>query len=164
VVSATNQENIKINIMTLQEAHNFFESLKTETTEKSEIRIYEKFMHILSELRTRELSNDKIQSIEIELDSLYLKSNPENKVKYFKKALSKFEGFLKDSFSLISNGYYTKLGIGLGTSFGILFGVVLLSSFERSLGISFGLIIGMLIGLIIGRTMDTNAISENRVL
>jgi len=100
--------------MTLQEAYNFFESLKTETIKKSEIKVYEKFVYILSELKVREFSQDEIHSIETELVSLNLASNPENRKKYFKKALSKFEKYLKDTFSLTSKGYYAKLGITLG--------------------------------------------------
>jgi len=150
--------------MTLQEAYNFFESLRTETTKKYEIRVYEKFIHILSELKTREFTKDEIQSIETELDRLNLNSNPENRKTHFKKELTKFEKYLKDVFSLTSKGYYTNLGIGLGSSFGILFGIVLLSSLERSLGIALGLSIGMLIGLIIGRTMDAQAKSAGTIL
>ena len=150
--------------MTLQEAYNFFESLKTETTKKNEIKVYEKFLHIINELKTREFSKDEIQSIETELDSLSLKSNPENRKKYFKKSLSKFESYLKDTYSLTSKGYYTNLGIALGSSFGVLFGVVVLSGFERSIGISLGIIIGMVIGLIIGRNMDSKAVAEGQVL
>ena len=150
--------------MTLQEAYNLFESLKKETTKKSEIKIYEKFLHILSELKNREFSKDEIQSIESELDSLNLESNPGNKKKYFKKALSKFEKYLKDTFSLTTKRYYTELGIALGASFGILFGVVFLSSWERSMGISLGLIIGSGIGGAIGRSMDVKAKNEGSVL
>lgn len=150
--------------MTLQEAYNFFESLKTETTKKYEIKVYEKFLHILSELKIREFSSDEIESIETELDRLNLKSNPKNRKKYFKKARTKFEKYLKDTFSLTTQRYYTELGIVLGASFGILFGVVFLSSWERSMGISLGLIIGSGIGGAIGRSMDTKAMSEGKVL
>lgn len=150
--------------MKLQEASNYFESLTKRTTNKSELKIYEKFIHALSELNSRELSEDEIQSIEAELDRLNLESNPENGKKYFKKSLTKFENYLKDAFSLTTKGYYTNLYGGLGLSFGLLFGVVFLSGWERSLGISLGLIIGMVIGLIIGRSMDVKAIREGRVL
>ncbi len=150
--------------MTLQEAYNFFESLKTETIKKSEIKIYEKFVYILSELKVREFSQDEIHSIETELDSFNLASIPENRKKYFKKALSKFEKYLRDTFSLTTKRYYTELGIVLGASFGILFGVVFLSSWERSMGISLGLIIGSGIGGAIGRSMDTKAKSAGRVI
>ena len=149
--------------MTLQEASNFIESLKTETTKKSEIKVYEKFLHILIKLKNRAFSEDEIKSIETELDSLNLKSNPENRKKHFKKALTKFEKYLKDTFSLTSKGYYTNLYGGLGLSFGLLFGVVFLSNWERSLGITIGLIGGMVIGSTIGRSMDAKAINEGNV-
>jgi len=151
-------------IMTLQEAYNFFESLKTETTKKYEIKVYEKFLHMLTELKIREFSKDEIQSIELELDRLNLKSNPENKKKYFKKALGKYEKYLKETFSLTAKAYYQKLYGGLGLLFGLLFGVVFLSSLERSLGISLGLIGGMVVGSLIGRNMDSQAKAAGNIL
>ncbi len=150
--------------MTLQEAYNFFESLKTETIKKSEIKIYEKFVYILSELKVREFSQDEIHSIETELDSFNLASIPENRKKYFKKALSKFEKYLKDTFSLTSKGYYAKLGITLGSTFGVVLGVLIGERFERSLGISLGISIGMLIGIFVGRHMDSQAKATGKML
>lgn len=150
--------------MTLQEAFIFFESIKTQTTKNSEIKVYEKFLHILKELKIREFTKDETLSIEKELDDLDLKSSSNNRKKYLKKALSKFEKYLENTFSLTSKDYYTNLGIGLGSSFGILFGVVVLSHWERSLGICLGLIIGMAIGIAIGKSMDEKAISEGRML
>jgi len=150
--------------MTLQEAYNFFESLKTETIKKSEIKVYEKFVYILSELKVREFSQDEIHSIETELVSLNLASNPENRKKYFKKALSKFEKYLKDTFSLTSKGYYAKLGITLGSTFGVVLGVLIGERFERSLGISLGISIGMLIGIFVGRHMDSQAKAKGNML
>jgi hypothetical protein len=115
-------------------------------------------------LKNREFSKDEIQSIEMELDSLNLESNPDNRKRYFKKALSKFEKYLRDTFSLTSEGYYANMGIGLGSSFGILFGIVFLSSLERSLGISLGISGGMLIGLTIGRNMDAQVKAAGNLL
>ena len=150
--------------MKIQETYNFFESLKTETNIKPEIKVYEELLHILSSLLTREFSKDEINSIETELDSLNLQSNPENKKKYYKNSLSKFQKYLKDTFSLTSKGYYTKLGVQLGSSFGIVAGIIIGERFEKSLGIALGIGIGMLIGLFIGRSMDAKAKSENRTL
>tara|TARA_R110002124_G_C8874270_1_gene507980 strand:- start:385 stop:897 length:513 start_codon:yes stop_codon:yes gene_type:complete len=150
--------------MTLQEAENFFESLKNETTKKAEIEVYGKFLIILAKLKMKQFTIEEIQVIETELDSLGLKSNLESGIKFFNKALIKFESFLKETFSLTSTTYYTMRGIALGTAFGSLFGVVFLSTFERSLGITLGLIGGMLIGLVIGRNMDAKAKSEGRVI
>lgn len=150
--------------MKLQEAYTILENLKTETTKKSEVKTYEEFLDILTKLKNRKFNNDEIQSIETALDYLNLKSNPEKNIRIYKKGFSKFETFLKDSFSLTLKGYYIKIGLGLGTTFGILFGIIFLSSFERSLGISIGLIIGMLVGLLIGRSLEAKAIKEDRVL
>ena len=150
--------------MTLKNAFNFFESLKTETTKKNEIKVYENFLQIITGLEKKNLSESEIQSIEKELDRLNLKSNPENRKKFFKKALTKFEKYIKDTFSLTLRGYYTKLSSVLGGGYGILFGVVFLSSWDRSLGISIGLIFGYTIGMLIGRSMDAKVINEGRVL
>ena len=150
--------------MTLQEADIFFKKLAKETSKESEIKVFEKYIYLLSKLSNRAFTKDEIQSIEIVLESFDLKSNRENSITFFKKALRKFETFLRDTFSLTAKDYYTKLYGGLGLSFGILFGVVFLSSWERSLGITSGMMGGMLIGISIGRLIDTKAQREARVI
>ena len=150
--------------MTLKNALNLFESLVSQTNKKSEIKIYLEFIQIINSLEERNLSESEIQAIETELYVLNLKSNPENRIKYFKIALGQFKKYLKDNFSYTSKGYYTNLGIGLGSSFGIIFGIVILSRLERSLGISLGIGFGMLLGLIIGQSMDAKAKKEGKVL
>ena len=143
--------------MTIQEACNFFESLVSEASRKSEIKVYQEFIQIITGLENKNLSESKIQSIETELKSLNLKSNPENRKKYFKKTLSEFKTYLKDTFSLTPKGYYTNIGISTGAAFGIVAGVVFGERFEKSLGIALGISIGMVIGSIVGRHMDSNA-------
>jgi len=150
--------------MTLQDAYNFFESLKIETTKKSEIRIYEKFLHILSELKNRDFTTDEIQSIETELDSLNLESNPENRKKYFGKALHKLNEYLKSTFSLIPGGYYITYGIAIGVAFGPVLGVLFGQFFEKSLGISIGISIGIIVGLLAGQYLDSQAKAAGNVL
>jgi len=149
--------------MTLQEAANLLESLKTETTKKYEIKVYEKFLHILNEMKNRQFSPDEIQALETELENLDLKLNTENRKKHFKKALSKLETYLRDTFSLTTKAYYQKLYGSLGLSFGLLFGVAILSNLEPSLAISLGLLGGMAVGSIIGRSKDSKAKTEGRV-
>lgn len=150
--------------MTLKNALNFFESLKIETTKKAEIKIYTQFIEILTKLENREFSKDEIQSLEIELDNLQLNSNPENRKKYFKKTLSKFEKYLKDIFSLTSKGYYIERCVGYGVLFGVVAGILIGERFERSLGISFGICMGLFIGAFIGRRMDAQAKEAGNML
>ncbi|RKR13102.1 hypothetical protein CLV91_1816 [Maribacter vaceletii] len=150
--------------MTLKKALNFFEILKTETTKKSEIKIYEKFIDILIKLENREFTTDEIQSLEIELDSLQLEANPKNRKKFFKKALERFEKYLKDTFSLTSKGYYTNSSVSFGILFGVVLGVLVGERFEKSLGTSFGICIGMFIGAFIGHRLDSQAKEAGNVL
>ena len=150
--------------MTLQEADNFFKNLKTKTTKKSEIKVYDKFVYILSELKIRSLSQNEIHSIEEELESLNLKSNPENRKRFFKKTLNKFENYLKDEFTLTTKGYYVERSIGYGVLFGVVAGVLIGERFEKSLGLSLGISMGMLIGVFVGRYLDAQALAQGNVL
>jgi hypothetical protein len=150
--------------MTLNKASEILERLVSETTKKSEITVYKKFLQILNKLKLREFSKDEIQSIETALENLNLESNTENRKKYVKKSLSKFETYLTDTFSLTSKGYYANRYGALGLSFGLLFGVAILSNLERSLGISLGLIGGMVVGSIIGRNKDAQAKAAGNML
>jgi hypothetical protein len=146
--------------MKINEASDFFESLINKAGKKSEIKIYESFVGILSDLKNKNLTENQLQSIEEELDGLELNSNPGNKKKYYRKKLSGFKTYLKDKFSLITEGYYTAIGMSLGVSFGVVFGTI----FKETIGISIGIAIGMFIGLIFGKYLDSEAEKQNRVL
>ncbi|MFT5764373.1 MAG: hypothetical protein ACI8X3_001804 [Saprospiraceae bacterium] len=154
--------------MTINEAYNFFKSLRTETDKKSEIKIYGNFIGILSDLENRDFTEEERQSIEKKLDHLVLKVNPKNRRKYFKNTLNKFKIYLHDKFSLISEGYYTALGMSLGmcfgTTFGVFFGIGFFDGPEQSYGSGMGLSLGMFIGLLIGHYMDNQVIEQGRVL
>ena len=145
--------------MKLNIAADFFKSLKAEANKKSEIKIYERFIGLISDLENRDIADEELQGIEKKLDLLELKSNPENRTKYFRKRLGEFKKYLRDKLSLISEGYYTAIGISLGVAFGAAFG----SIFEIDNGGN-GVAFGIIIGLIIGVNMDAKAKKQNRVL
>ena len=146
--------------MEITEASDFLESLRNKTDKRSEIKIYENFVEILSALKGKNLTEEQIQSIEKELDKLELKANPENRKKYFKQRLSKLKTFLKDNFSLITTGYYAIMG----ASYGILLGVLLEASFGMVFQRSLGICLGLIIGFFVGQYMDKAAEKQNRVL
>ena len=150
--------------MKLKNATIFFESLEAETSNKSEIKIYQEFIKIINSLEKKDLSKNEIQSIEMELNKLNLKSNAVNRKKYYRKANNDFKKYLKDTFSLTTKGHYTTFYGGLGLVFGMFFGVTILSNFERSLGISLGLIGGMVIGSIMGRNKEAQAKADGKIL
>ncbi len=150
--------------MTLNKAYDFFKSLISETSKKSEIKIYKEFTVILNNLENRGFSKEELEKIETKLNSLNLESNPKNKKKYFNKVLNEFKSFLKKTFSLVSKNYYTNLYITLGASFGIISGIIIGERFEKSLGIALGIGVGMLMGLFIGWSRDAKALKEGRVI
>lgn len=150
--------------MTLKKARDYFQRLVSETSNKSEIKIYQEFIRIISRLEKRDLSDPEIKAIETELTSLDLISDTPRNKRFYKKALAHFEKYLKDTFSLITKDYYVKSGIALGMTFGLLFGIVFLSRLERSMGIAVGMSLGMFIGLVIGRNLDAQASSSNRIV
>lgn len=150
--------------MTLKKALDYFQSMVSETSSKSEIKVYKEFIRILTRLDERDLSASEIKAIETELKRLNLDTTVAHNKKFYKKALIQFEKYLKDTFSLTSKRYYAKIGIALGMTFGLLFGVVFLSGLERSMGIALGISLGMFIGLLIGRNLDAKALSSGNMV
>lgn len=150
--------------MTLKNALDHFNRLVSESSKKSEIKVYQEFINLVAGLEEKNLTQTEIRSIETELNALDFKPTTTNKKKYFSKALKQFKKYLKDTFSLVTKGYYTNLGLALGSSFGVLIGTVFLSSLERSLGISLGISIGTLIGLLIGSNLDFQAKASGKMV
>jgi len=141
--------------MKIKETLNFFLNLKNDSVEKSEIKIYDKYIGILSDLKNRDLTQNQIQSIESELEVLNLNIESDNRKKHFTKKLTEFEKFLKDKLSLIPEGHYM--------SYGMIFGMLAGALLQFYIGI-YSLIAGMLIGMVIGAIMDSEARKQGRVL
>jgi len=53
--------------MNINEASDFFKNLTTDTNKKSEIRIYQTFIAILSDLENKNLTEKQLKSIEEKL-------------------------------------------------------------------------------------------------
>jgi hypothetical protein len=143
--------------MNIKEASKFFKTLIKETTEKSEIRIYKKFISILSDLEEMNLTKEQLISIEGELQTINIKTIAENRKKYFKQKLINFIKYLILKISIISEGYYTRIVLSLRISIGVTFGVVLSN-------IKYGIVCGMTIGIIIARALDSKAKNGRQIL
>ncbi len=149
--------------MTGKNAIAHFRRLVAETTKKSEINVYQAFIRLLSKLERRGLTQPEIESLESKLDALEL-IDPTKKIAHYKKALGRFERYLNERFSLVTKGYYQKLGIGLGAALGLLLGIVWFSGFARSLGISLGISVGTLIGIIVAIYLESRAKSSGKLI
>jgi hypothetical protein len=154
--------------MSTQEALDIFKILLTETIQKREIRIYNKFISLLSGLNKIALSKEQIQLIEQQLDDLKLKSRPANIRKFYNKKYAAFEQYLRTKHSLSTEGYYTaiglSLGLSLGTGLGISFGAPFGDGVGISIGLSFGAGIGLIIGMLIGAHLDAEAKKNGKII
>jgi hypothetical protein len=150
--------------MTLKIAINLFNRLVSESTKKSEIKVYREFIEVLTNLENRSFTKSEIQSIETELDLLTLNTGITDKKRYFRQMLQQFKKYLKDTYSLVTKGYYINLGITFGASAGLLFGILFLSGSERSLGIALGISVGALIGLISASYLETQAKASGNLI
>ena len=150
--------------MTLKNAKELFTRLVSETTKKSEIKVYKDFIKILSNLENRNFTTNEVQSIEKELETLNLNSSTTNNIKHYKKALQLFKRYLQATFSIITKGYYISLGIAIGGSTGLLLGILFLSNSERSVGISLGISVGTLIGIIVARYLESQAKASGNLI
>lgn len=143
--------------MEIREASDKFQLFLKETDSKTEIKIYEKFIAILSDLNNRDLTNDELQAVEEKLGALSFNQNLESRKKYYRQNLKQFTLFLKEKLSLVSKGYYLAIGMSLGMCFGVAFG----AAFDN---VSSGLVVGMLIGMAFGATKDSKSKKEGKVL
>ena len=154
--------------MNINEASQFFKSLITQTHKKSEIKLYQSFIAVLTDLESKDLTTAQFKDIEIGIDGLKLKVSTGNRKKYYKKKFTAFTSFLKEEFSFITEGYYAGLGMVFGMMFGTAIGVSFGSAFMDGAGISIGMSIGtgigMIIGMMIGAGKDSEAKLQGRVL
>ena len=147
--------------MTIKEAREFLKTLINESSQRREIKIYNKFIGILTGIENRDFSAHQIEMIEKELTILNLKQPTKNRKKHIRKKLSQFIKYLESDYSIILEGHYENLGMVLGMCFGLAFGTVFN---QEGTGNVIGMCFGMLIGLLIGRFMDKEALKNNQVL
>ncbi|PCJ97171.1 MAG: hypothetical protein COA50_05910 [Flavobacteriaceae bacterium] len=154
--------------MKLAEALDVFKNLIQKADTKSELKIYQGFINVLSNLKSRTLTEEQVKSIELKLSTLNLMDDSDNKKKYFSKKLNEFTTYLRTEFSFVTAGYYAGVGMiwgmvfgpGLGLTFGTAFG----GGTGMAIGLSMGAGIGMVFGMMFGAVKDLEAKKQNRVL
>jgi hypothetical protein len=148
-------------MMTINKAKDFLNNILNNSTGKSEIKIYQKFIGVLTGLENRKLSTYQKELIEKELTTLDLNQPTKNRKKYIRQKSNEFVKYLKSEFSIVLKGHYANYGLSMGMLFGVAIGTVI---FRDSGGTSTGICIGMFIGYIIGQHMDKEATKQNQVL
>ena len=154
--------------MNISDTSKLLNSLLSEADKKSEKKIYNCFIRILSSLKKRDLTENQSQIIQEKLSSLNLKATTENRKKYYKQKLSEFKAFLKNEFSFTPEKYYTETGMiyGMifGTGIGLSIGTAINPTLGMSIGLSIGTGVGMVIGMMYGARKDAEAKRQGRVI
>lgn len=136
--------------MKINKATELLNNLLSEANKKSEKKVYNCFIRILSSLENRDLSENQSQLIQEKLSSLDLEATTENKKKYYRQKLADLVAFLQEEFSLTPKNHYTERGMIYGMIFGAGLGLTIGVSIDPAMGTSIGLCIGTGIGMVLG--------------
>ena len=143
-------------------------ALLSQTDKKSEKKVYNCFIRMLSSLNNKDLTENQSQLIQEKLPSLNLNTVTENRRKFYKQKLSEFKSFLKNEFSFTIENHYTELGMiygmSLGSGIGLSIGTAINPKFGTSIGLPIGISIGMVFGMMYGARKDAEAKRQGRVI
>ncbi|MFT4771001.1 MAG: transcriptional regulator with XRE-family HTH domain [Cryomorphaceae bacterium] len=99
----------------------FLKKQLSKTKEKSEIRMFEKFITLLQKLKERDLSPEQMEGIESYIHYLELEKIPSFSNDMFKLKLVKFKKYLKNKLRFVPNNYYTTWVVTFAVPFSIVF-------------------------------------------
>ena len=99
----------------------FLKKQLSKTNEKSEIKTFEKFIKIVSNLKEKELSPKQLEGIESYIKYLELEKIPSFSNEMFNQKLAKFRKHLKNKLRFVPNNYYTTWAISFAIPFSIAF-------------------------------------------
>ena len=139
-----------------------------ETEDATRKESYQKFLSLLSEIETKNLSEQKKGALHNQLENIQIQLQRNISKKEYAKMMEHFKHFLIHELLLIPRGHYSAfgngLGIAMGSGLGLTFGVLVNIPWGLVYGMLLGSILGLLAGLFIGKAQDLKAEKEQRVL
>jgi hypothetical protein len=125
---------------------------------------YVQFDKLLMELRTKELPNETVNSINDRIDHVNSVSESEKELRsQIKKTQSHIIKLIEKEHKLVTKNHYRNTWLAFGMAvFGIPLGVAFGASLGNMAFLGIGLPIGMAIGIAVGTGMDKKAFEEGR--
>jgi hypothetical protein len=125
---------------------------------------YAQFDKLLVELRTKELPNETVNSINNGIDHVNSVSESGKELRrQIKKTQSRIIKVLEKEHKLVTKNHYRNTWLAVGmAAFGIPLGVAFGASLGNMAFLGIGLPIGMAIGIAVGTGMDKKAFEEGR--
>jgi hypothetical protein len=124
------------------------------------------FEKLLAELQKREIPEEVVRMINVEVDKVNSAPNsPKELKKQLRISQSAILKYLEKELKLVPQNYYRNMWLAVGMA---AFGIPIGTAFGASLGnmglLSIGLPIGMVIGMAVGAGMDKKALEQGRQL
>jgi hypothetical protein len=125
---------------------------------------YTQFEKLLTELRTKELPNETVNSINDGIDQINSVSESEKVLRrQINKTQSHIIKLIEKEHKLVTKNHYRNTWLAVGMAvFGIPLGVAFGASLGNMAFLGIGLPIGMAIGIAVGTGMDKKAFEEGR--
>ena len=129
-------------------------------------RKFLQFEKLISELKTKEIPNEIVRSVNNNIEEINSFSNSEKELrKKIKKAQSRVLKLIEKELKLVTKNHYRNTWLAIGmAAFGIPLGVAFGTSLGNMGYIGIGIPIGMVIGMAVGTGMDKKALEEGRQL
>ena len=146
--------------MEITELIDRFDLGKNTRLSKAYIQL-EKLIH---ELRNRELPDEIVDFININIGELNSISGKQLKSEISKKQ-SRILGLIEKELKIVPKNHYRNMWLSLGiAAFGVPIGVAVGVSIGKMAFLGIGISVGMLFGIVIGSRMDKKAVAEGRQL
>lgn len=141
----------------------FLKKQLSKTNDKSEIRTFNNFIALLSNLKEKELTQEQLSAIESYIQYLELEKIPSYSNELFDKKLKQLKKYLKTKLRFVPKNHYTTIGICFAIPFAIGFAFTANGiSMNHKIGIA--VVALLLIGIGIGKIIDLKIIKQNRSL
>jgi len=131
---------------------------------KKLMSVFTQFNELLKKLKTKELSDPLIMSINTNIDQINFISDSEKEWgKQIRKSQASILQLLEKELKLVTKNHYRNTWLALGmATFGIPIGVIFGAILGNMGLMGIGLPIGMAIGIAVGTKMDKKAFEEGR--
>lgn len=128
--------------------------------------LYTQFGKLLMELRTKDLPNETVNSINEGIDKINSITASEKELrKQIKKTQTQIIKQIEKEHKLVTKNHYRNIWLAIGMAvFGIPLGVAFGTSLGNMALLAIGLPMGMAIGMGVGTGMDKKALAEGRQL
>ncbi len=136
----------------------FLKKQLAKTSDKSEIKTFEKFITLLRRLKQKGLNSDQKEDIESYIQFLELEKIPSISNEMYKEKLSEFRRFLKKKMRFVPKNYYTTWACSFAIAFAVAFAV----QDNISFSLIFGVVLAALALIIIGVILDFRISKDER--